>query len=191
MGQLGDRVVGKASLIADLAPLAAEILETAANVGKKRFVHAESLGACAYFGQALLQARMHSALRYRADMRKNKPLMVVVGENVKALMLEKKMSQPKVAATAAKLGTKVDQTTVSRVANAVYPATVDTLEAVANGLGVEPWRLFMPSNTDEKFLAILKAWSVSSEIGRDLILSAATVAMEKYGAASTQRDSGK
>ena len=175
----------------DLAPLPAEILEPAADVGQKRFVHAESLGACAYPRQALTPAHMHRTKGYCANMPKNKSLRTVVGENVQAVMLAKKLSQPKVAEAAAKAGTKIDQTTVGRVANAVFPATVDTLEAVANGLGVEPWRLCVPSSYDDKFLAILKAWAVSSEVGRDLIRTAAMVAMEKYGNPASQRDSGK
>lgn len=184
MSQLGDRVVGQASLVADLAPLPAEVIKAAANVGKNRLVHAKSLGACAYVGQALLQAHMHRTRGYRLKMPKNKSLKTVVGENVKAIMEAKRLSQPKVAEAASKRGTKVDQTTVGRVANSVYPATLDTLEAIANGLGVEPWRLCITSTTDEKLLAILKAWSVSSEVGRDLLRSAAEVAIEKYGAGS-------
>ena len=116
---------------------------------------------------------------------KNKPLTVVLGQNVAELMKAKKLTQTKVAAMAAKHGTEIDQTSVSRVKNAVYPATVDTIEAIANGIGVEPWRLFVPATMDEKFLAILQAWSVTSEVGRDLMRSAASVAVERY---STERE---
>jgi hypothetical protein len=124
-------------------------------------------------------------------MPKNKPLRVVLGENVAELMKAKKVSQVKVAAEAKKSGYRINQTTVSRVMRAgkhnasreelSYPTTVDSVEAIAHGLGVQPWRLLLPSSFDEKFLAILQAWSVTSDVGRDLLRSAAVVATEKYG----------
>lgn len=129
-------------------------------------------------------------------MPKNKPLRSVLGANVAAVMAAKKLSQVKVAASAKKAGLKVDQTTVSRVMRAgklnatreeaEYPTTIDTIEAIAHGLGVEPWRLFVPATFDDKLLAVLNAWSVSSEVGRDLLRSAAEVASTKYGRNSSR-----
>jgi len=87
---------------------------------------------------------MHSAFNYSANVPKNKPLRVVLGENVAGVMKAKRLSQPKVAANAKRAGTPIDQTTISRVSRAVYPATIDTLEAIANGLGIDPWQLLMP-----------------------------------------------
>ena len=130
---------------------------------------------------------MHSGFLYSPNVPKNKSLRAVLGENVAAIMKAKAMSQPKVAAAAKKHGTKVDQTTISRVARAVYPATVDTLEAISNGLDVHPWELLIPDRHDTGFLALLQAWSVTSPTGRDLIASAARVAIEKYGRNSRDR----
>lgn len=87
---------------------------------------------------------MPRRLHYAVNVPKNKSLKAVLGENVLAVMKAKGLSQPKVAAAAKRAGTPVDQTTIGRVARAVYPATVDTLEAVSNGLGVDPWLLLMP-----------------------------------------------
>lgn len=77
-------------------------------------------------------------------MPKNKTLKEIVGDNVKAIMATKKLSQTKVAAAAKKSGTPIDQTTVGRIARADFPATLDSLEALANGLGVEPWQVLYP-----------------------------------------------
>lgn len=109
-------------------------------------------------------------------MPKNKTLRAIVGENVTAIMAAKKLKQQQVATAAKKKGTPMDQTSVGRVARVVYPATVDTIEALSNGLGVEAWQLLMSGGADKNFLAILKAWSVSSDRGRKLLLFAAEAA---------------
>lgn len=124
-------------------------------------------------------------------MPKNKPLRVVLGENVSALMKQKGMNQVKVEAAARKAGFAINQTTVSRVMRAgkpnasreeaSYPTTVDSVEAIATAIGEPPFRLLVPTSFDQKLLAILHAWSVTSEVGRDLLRSAAEVAIEKYG----------
>lgn len=149
------------------------------------------LGVHAYERQALTYEHMHRTRGYAAKMPKNKPLRVVLGENVGALMRQKNMNQVKVEAAARKAGFTINQTTVSRVMRAgkpnasreeaSYPTTVDSVEAIANALGESPFRLLIPASFDEKLLAILQAWSVTSEVGRDLLRSAAVVAIEKYG----------
>lgn len=63
---------------------------------------------------------------------------------MRAVMKAKGLSQPKVAARAKLKGYPIDQTTVGRVANVAFPATVDTLEAIANGLDIDPWKLIFP-----------------------------------------------
>lgn len=91
-----------------------------------------------------VKARVQPLLGYAAKMPKNKPLKELLGENVRAVMKARRVSQPKVAAIAKKRGTPIDQTTVGRIARAEFPATMDTLEAMANGLGLEPWQLLLP-----------------------------------------------
>lgn len=152
------------------------------------------VGVHAYARQGLRYSHVHTVNGYAPNMRKNKPLRIVVGENVATLVKKGDLNQTKVAAAAKKGGFAVDQSTVSRVMRAgkpnaskeeaSYPTTLDTVEAIAHGLGVQPWRLLIRESFDEKFLAILEAWSVTSEVGRDLLRSAAVVAIEKYGSDS-------
>jgi transcriptional regulator with XRE-family HTH domain len=124
-------------------------------------------------------------------MPKNKKLKEVVGENVKAIMAAKNLSQPKVAAAAKKAGTPVDQTTVGRVSRADFPATVDTLEAIANGLGVSPL-LLLASGSDVGILELLRAWEQSGEQGKKLLALAARGALERdaFGAAEGEPSGG-
>lgn len=112
-------------------------------------------------------------------MPKNKTLKQIVGENVKAIMTTKGLSQPKVAAIAKKAGTPLNQTTVGRIANASFPATLDTLEALASGLGVAPWLFLLPYTSDKNFLVLLEAWEQSGEQGKRLLLLAAKGALER------------
>jgi len=81
---------------------------------------------------------------YRADVPKSKDLKTVVAENVRAVMAAKKLSQPQVALLAKQKGEKIDQTTVGRIARAEIPTTLDKLEALCAGLGLEPWQILMP-----------------------------------------------
>lgn len=111
-------------------------------------------------------------------MPKNKTLRAILAENVAGTMLAKKLKQQEVANVAKKRGTPINQTSVGRVARGVYPANVDTIEAMANGLGLESWQLLMSGAADKNFLAILRAWSVSSTRGRKLLLFAAEAAMK-------------
>lgn len=87
---------------------------------------------------------MPSLAAYHADMPRNKALKVVVGDNVQAVMTAKKVKQQQVAALAKQRGHKIDQTTVGRIARAAIPTTVEKLEAVAAGLGIDPWQLLVP-----------------------------------------------
>ena len=126
-----------------------------------------------------VKAHTQSRKSYIAEMPKNKSLKEIVGENVKAVMTVKKLSQPKVAAAAKKSGTPVDQTTVGRVCRAEFPATLDTLEAIANGLGVPAWQCVLPNGEDRTIMAILHAWEKSGEQGRKLLALAAKGALER------------
>ncbi len=72
-----------------------------------------------------------------------KHLRNVLAENVTALRLKKGLSQPKISTAALHAGFVVGQTTVGRVERAVHAADVDTIEALAKGLGVEPWQLLI------------------------------------------------
>jgi transcriptional regulator with XRE-family HTH domain len=134
-----------------------------------------------------VNAHLHRVRGYYAKMPKNKTLRTVLGENVTAAMAAKKLRQQEVERLAKKHGTKVHQTTIGRVARAVYPATVDTVEAIANGLGVQPWLLLIPDGADKNFLAILKAWSVSSSRGRQLLIFAAEAATREVEDAQPAR----
>lgn len=98
------------------------------------------LGASAY----VVKAHTQPGLRYDLKMQKNKTLREVLALNVSAVMEVRRLSQPAVAAAAKKKQTPVDQTTVGRVKRGDFPASVDTIEAIANGLGVEAWQLLMP-----------------------------------------------
>ena len=126
-----------------------------------------------------VKAHAQSRKPYSADMPKNKRLKEIVGDNVKAVMTAKKLSQTKVAAAAKKFGTPLDQTTVGRVCRAEFPATLDTLEAIANGLGVPAWQCALPNGTDATLMAILHAWEQSGDHGKKLLALAAKGALER------------
>lgn len=89
---------------------------------------------------------MHRLTHYYAGMpnKLDKRLREILGDNVKAIRKHKKLSQPAVSQRALTYGLKIDQTTVGRVENKKHPAGVETIEALAKGLGVEPWHLFSP-----------------------------------------------
>jgi len=80
-----------------------------------------------------------------ASVPKNKPLKDVVAANALAVRKAKRMSQPAVAAAAKVKGRPIDQTSVGRIERGDFPATVDSLEALAAGLGLEPWQLLHPA----------------------------------------------
>lgn len=122
---------------------------------------------------------MHSFSAYLAKMPKNKTLRQIVGDNAKQIRAAKKLSQPAVAAEAKRRGGQIDQTTVGRVERAEFPASVDTLESLAKGLGVDPWLLLIPGASDQKFLAILSSWADADDRGRRLLSIAATAAIDE------------
>ncbi len=126
-----------------------------------------------------VNAHRNKRRSYDANMRKNRTLKEIVGENIATILRVKKLSQPKAAAIAKKAGTPVNQTTISRVARAEFPATLDTIEAIANGLEVPPWQLLLESGTDHSSLELLRAWAQSGEQGRKLLALAAKGAMER------------
>lgn len=80
---------------------------------------------------------------YYADAPRNKALKDVLAENVRAAMAAKGMKQQHVAALAKQKGMPIDQTTVGRIARAEIPTTVEKLQALAAGLGLEPWQLLL------------------------------------------------
>jgi transcriptional regulator with XRE-family HTH domain len=124
------------------------------------------------FTQAV-KVTSHGESGYSVSMHKTKPLRDLVAENIKAIRADKELSQPDVAKAAKRHGLEVDQSTVSRIERSTNGATVDHLEALAMGLGVECWQLLMPAASDEKFLLLLRAWAHSGENGRKLLILAA------------------
>lgn len=81
---------------------------------------------------------MHSPSGYYAWMAKQR-LADVLAKNVEGLRKARRLSQK----TVAKNGS-IDQGTVSRVERKIYPCTLDTIEALATGIGVEAWLLLVP-----------------------------------------------
>lgn len=77
-------------------------------------------------------------------MPKNKPLIEVLATNVRSLMKDRGLKQATVSKHATTRGRTIDQRTVGRVLNAEFPAQVSTIEALAIGIGVEPWQLLVP-----------------------------------------------
>lgn len=107
---------------------------------------------------------MHSARRYYANVPRNKTLKELLAINITLVMDERKLTQAFVVANAKKNGHSINQTTVGRTKNAMYPATVDTVEAIASGLGVQPWQLLLPG-LDAK--AIPQSAPAAVELERD------------------------
>lgn len=105
---------------------------------------------------------MPSLTVYHADVPKIRPLREIVGANVKAIRTAKKMSQPQVVAAAKQYGAKIDQTTVGRIERAAVPTTIDTLQSLALGLGVEPWQLLV-HDLDTENLPKLGAGTVAND----------------------------
>lgn len=64
--------------------------------------------------------------------------------NVRRLMGEN-IRQAQISSTAKKAGHPIDQKTVSRALNDGNP-TIETVAAIASGLGVQPWQLLIPPN---------------------------------------------
>lgn len=87
---------------------------------------------------------MQGGFGYHANMPRNKTLRELLAANVAEVMRVRNLSQSKVAAIAKAKQTPTNQTTVGHVLKAEFPANVDTIEAIANGLGVEPWQLLKP-----------------------------------------------
>lgn len=126
-----------------------------------------------------VKAHPHGNRKYLPYVPKNKPLREVVAENAKQTRKRKKLSQPKVASLAKHSGFDIDQSTVSRVERATHGASVDHLEGLARGLGLQPWQLLVPAGADEKFIFVLRAWAQSGEQGRKLLYLAAIGALER------------
>lgn len=108
----------------------------------------------------------------------DKQLKKILWNNVRALMLKHYGAENlnRLAREA-----KIGPGSASRIKEARTSIGLDVLEKVAHHFRVDPWELLMPERTDEKMLALLRAWSVTSEVGRELLRSAAVVAIEKYG----------
>ena len=124
-------------------------------------------------GAYSVKALAHGKKTYPTSVHRNKTLRQIVAENAKATRLDRKLSQPDVAKRAGRLGHEIDQSTVSRMERSTHPSSIDHLEALAKGLGVEPWRLLIPAGADESFMVLLRAWAQSGEQGRRLLLLAA------------------
>jgi len=68
----------------------------------------------------------------------------IFAANVRRLMGDS-IKQAGISAAAKRAGYSVDQKTVSRALNDGNP-TIDTVAAIAAGLGVQPWQLLIPEN---------------------------------------------
>ena len=112
----------------------------------------------------------------------------MVAENARLARETKKLSQPKVASLAKHSGFDIDQSTISRIERSTHPTSVDHLEGLARGLGMQAWQLLMPAGAEDKFLFLLRAWAQSGEQGRKLLYLAALGAIDRdagEGAASS------
>lgn len=107
---------------------------------------------------------MPNDAQYYADVPRNKPLKQVLAENLTSAMRVKKLSQPKVSAEAKRAGHKIDQTTVGRIQRADIPTTVDTLDALAAGVGFAPWQLLVEGFDAEKPAATSELMSDEREL---------------------------
>lgn len=108
------------------------------------------LGVSAY----LRKAHPHRNYAYGAGM-SEKPLKQVVAQNARAARKHNKQTQIDVKDAALLKGYAIDQTTVSRIEGGRLVPTLDVLEALAKGLGVNPWELLVP-NFDAKNRPVLK-----------------------------------
>lgn len=98
-------------------------------------------------------------LAYMAK-RERPPVDKTLGENIRALIGIKAMgieSEPQLAKAA-----KVDQRTVNRIVKGEVMARVNTLERIADALGVEPYQLLIPG-LNAKNPQILKSLSPEEE----------------------------
>lgn len=82
-----------------------------------------------------------------------KPLTQVFASRVKAL--RGNTAQTKIVDAALVKGFKIDQKTISRIERGEMSPTLDSLEALAAGLGYSPWELLTP-NFDPKNRPVLK-----------------------------------
>lgn len=89
---------------------------------------------------------MHRLGNYYAEMPKSaeKGVRELLAANAKAIREARKLSQPDVSKAAKKHHQAIDSGTVSRIERQNIPPSVDTLAALAAGLGVEPWQLLHP-----------------------------------------------
>lgn len=85
---------------------------------------------------------MHTIPDYDFSMNKTKNLRRILATNLKALKLEHKLSQTKIAKMT---NGAMDQTTVGRIERADIATTVDMIEALAEAFDLEPWQLLSPT----------------------------------------------
>lgn len=77
-------------------------------------------------------------------MPQSKGVRHLLAENLKAIRAARRMSQPDVRDAAKRRGYAIDPTTISRIELQKFPPTIETVETLAKGLGVEPWQLLHP-----------------------------------------------
>lgn len=93
---------------------------------------------------------MPHAVAHDAVMPNRKPLREVLGTSVRVLRTAKKMSQAQVAAAGKRSGLQIDGSTIGRIERFEIPTTIDSIAALARGLGVEAWQLLVDKIEPDK-----------------------------------------
>lgn len=112
--------------------------------------------------------------RHDAHMPSRNPLREILGTNAKKLRTAKNISQAKLHQATKHSGAPIDSTTIGRIERADNPTSVDSLAALARGLGVEPWQLLVEDLNPKQLPALSTDGLAQDE--KDLI--------SKYRAAS-------
>jgi transcriptional regulator with XRE-family HTH domain len=99
------------------------------------------------------------------------PIRAVVARNLKLLMDSAKVRQQKLAERSG-----VSQSSISAILRQEQAASVDTLSAIAQALGVPAWLLTwpdLPTADAEVVTTLLRLWQGSAPEGREYILATA------------------
>lgn len=104
-----------------------------------------------------------------------KSVIAVLAENLKALMSSTPdlSSSPKLARKAG-----VSARTVNNAENARHDPKLSSVEAIARAFGLDTHQLLTPA-VDKSFLTLSSAWNEADELGRELMLNAAEIALRR------------
>ena len=126
----------------------------------------------AYFVKVIL----HTASIYAESM-PNRTLQQVLAANAKSLRKSNQQTQPEVSSAARHKGYVIDQGTISRIERLEFNPSLDVVEALAAGLGCEPWQL-LTINFDAKNPPILREASPAErELWRKIQESAKSIGL--------------